>query len=157
MCGHLMIAPTPSPAFRLSPTLRLLLPFSHRSTSEVQHWRWMIRSGWQSVFQFIPKVLDQVEIEGLRRPTEFVKSKVVKKYLLELDASSWIKEDDSWTSAILIATVLLKKGVNKVLLTSHYWPVGRQLCLQTEAFVETRASVVLSTADWSHTKMSCTF
>ena len=48
-----------------------LLPFSHRSISEVGHWCWAIRPGSQSAFQFIPKVFDGVEVRALCRPVKF--------------------------------------------------------------------------------------
>ena len=38
-----------------------LLPFSHKSISEVGHWCWAIRPGSQLAFQFIPKEFDGVE------------------------------------------------------------------------------------------------
>ena len=44
---------------------RDLLPFSHKSISEVGHWCWAIM---QSEFQFIP---DGVEVRALYRPVKF--------------------------------------------------------------------------------------
>ena len=39
---------------------RDLLPFSHKSISEVGHWCWVIRPDSHSAFQFIPRVFDRV-------------------------------------------------------------------------------------------------
>lgn len=43
----------------------------HRSISEVKHGWWVIRSGSQSAAQFIPKVLDGVEVRDRSRQVKF--------------------------------------------------------------------------------------
>ena len=58
-----------------------LLPFSHKSISEVRHWCWTIMPGSQSVFQFIPKVFDGVEVRALCRPVKFFHSDLDKPFL----------------------------------------------------------------------------
>ncbi len=57
---------------------RDLLPFSHKSISEVQHWCWVLKPGSQSVFLLIPKVLDGVEVRALRRPAKVFHTKLRK-------------------------------------------------------------------------------
>ena len=59
----------------------VLLPFSHKSISEDGHWCWEIRPGSQSVFQFIPKVLDGVEVKALCRPDKFFHTGLDKPFL----------------------------------------------------------------------------
>ncbi len=55
---------------------------SHLDTScEVQHWCWVIRPGSQSMFQFIPKVLDGVKVRALCRPVMFFQTKLGKPFL----------------------------------------------------------------------------
>lgn len=44
-----------------------LLPFRFKSINEVQHLCWVIRSGSQSVLQFLLKVLDKAEVRVLHR------------------------------------------------------------------------------------------
>jgi hypothetical protein len=51
---------------------RDLLPFSHNTFSEVEHWCWAIRPGSQSAFQFIPKVFDGFDVRALGRPVKFI-------------------------------------------------------------------------------------
>lgn len=55
-----------SPYFHQSFELgcRDLIPFIHRSISEVQRWHWMFRSGSQSLCSFVPKVSGGVEVRA---------------------------------------------------------------------------------------------
>jgi hypothetical protein len=55
-----------------------LLSFSHDSISEVRHWCWRIRPGSQSVFQFMSKVFDFVEVRALCRPVKFFHTDLYK-------------------------------------------------------------------------------
>ncbi len=55
-----------------------MVPFRHKSISEVQHWCWVIRPGLQSVFQFIPNVFSGVEFTALCRPIKFFHAKLRK-------------------------------------------------------------------------------
>lgn len=50
-------------------------PTQPKNTNEVRHWRWGIRSGSESEFQFIPKVLAEAEVK-------FFHSKEGKQFLL---------------------------------------------------------------------------
>ena len=58
-----------------------MLPFSHKSITEVGHWCWAIRSGTQSAFQFILKVFDGVEVRALCRPIKFFHTDLDKPFL----------------------------------------------------------------------------
>ena len=58
-----------------------LLPFSHKSISEVVHRFWAIRSGLQSAFQFIPQVFNGVEVRALSRPVKFFHTDFNKPFL----------------------------------------------------------------------------
>lgn len=49
---------------------RDLIRFGHEGISEVQLWWWVIRSGSQSTFQLIPKVLDWFEVRALCRTVQ---------------------------------------------------------------------------------------
>ena len=60
---------------------RDLLPFSHKSISEVGHLCWAIRTGSQSAFQFIPKLFDGVEVRALWRPVKFFQPDLDKAFL----------------------------------------------------------------------------
>jgi hypothetical protein len=48
-----------------------LLPFSHKSISEVGHWCFAIRAGLQSTFQCIPNLFDVVKVRALCRSVKF--------------------------------------------------------------------------------------
>ena len=58
-----------------------MLPFSHKSISEVRHGCWVISPGSQSVFQFILKVLDWVAVRALCRPVKFFHTNLDKTFL----------------------------------------------------------------------------
>ncbi len=74
VCGHL---DTPHRVYvRVEPVIPKL--WAVLNTSEVQHWCWVISCGSESVLQFIPKVLDEVEVRGLCRPVKFFHTKVGK-------------------------------------------------------------------------------
>lgn len=49
----------------MEPGCRDLFPVSHQSINEVSHRCWVIRPGLQLAFQFIPKLLDGVEVRAL--------------------------------------------------------------------------------------------
>ncbi len=65
----------------LKPGCRDLIPFSHKSLSEVQHGCQMMRSGSQLQFLLIPKVLDGAEVRALCRPAECFQTKLGKLFL----------------------------------------------------------------------------
>lgn len=59
ICCHISIRSSGKASRKiLDAGCRDLLSFSHKSISGVGHWCWTIRPGSQSVFQFIPKVLN---------------------------------------------------------------------------------------------------
>ena len=60
---------------------RDLLPFSHKSISEVRHLFWAIRPGSQSEFQLISKVFDEVEVRALYRPVKVFHTDLDKPFL----------------------------------------------------------------------------
>jgi hypothetical protein len=58
-----------------------LLPFSHKSIIADRRWFWVIRPGSQSAFQFIPKLMDAVEVRALCRPVKFFHTNLDKPFL----------------------------------------------------------------------------
>lgn len=63
---------------------RDLLPFRHKSFTKIQQQCWVIGSGSQSAFQFIPKVWDEVEIRTLCRPVKFFPANWENNFFMEL-------------------------------------------------------------------------
>ena len=60
---------------------RDLLPFSHKSIIGDRRWCWVIRPGSQSAFQFIPKLINAVEVRALCRPVKFFHTNLNKPFL----------------------------------------------------------------------------
>jgi hypothetical protein len=58
-----------------------MLPFSHKRISKVGHRCWVIRPDSQSVFQFIPKVFDVVEVRAMCRSVKFFHTEFDKPFL----------------------------------------------------------------------------
>ena len=58
-----------------------LVPFTHKSISEVRHRCWAIRPGSQSAFQLSPKVFDGVEVRALCRQVKFFHHDLDKPFL----------------------------------------------------------------------------
>jgi hypothetical protein len=58
-----------------------LLPFSHKSISDVGHWCWVNRPGSQLAFKFIPKVFNGVEVRALCSPVKFFHTYLNKLFL----------------------------------------------------------------------------
>ena len=73
-----------------------LLPISHKSISGVGHWCWAIRPGSQSAFQFIPKVINVVEIRAMCKPIMFFHTDLEKNPFLYGPHWRWTGAFSCW-------------------------------------------------------------